>query len=181
MSLPRTPPADTKTASNSPNIGASPALQSPPPLKIPPEPPDRKSPLPTAPPLDRTKSDLDPSSLLPPLIQELMFSEKQLSLGSGKQVRFKPAPLIHEVRSLHISDSPPGAASSDFSKEEVGYSSTPTGIQSQTQPGQFTVSAPQSRRGRSPPGGGGGDGSDDPGDGGGGSQLPKFWPWFFRP
>ena len=111
--------------------------------------------------------------MLPPLIHELMFSEKQLSLGSGKQVRFKPAPLIHEVRSLHISDSPPGAASSDFSKGEVDYSSTPTGnVQSQTQPGQFTVSAPQSRRGRSPAGGGGGDGSDDPGDGGGGSQLP---------
>ena len=119
-------------------------------------------------PNDTAIFDEDQQKMLPPLIHELMFSEKQLSLGSGKQVRFKPAPLIHEVNSLKISDSPPS------------YSSTPTGIQSQTQPGQSPVSVPQSRRGRSksPPGGGGGDGSDDPGDGRGGSQLPKLWPWF---
>ena len=103
--------------------------------------------------------DEDQQKMLPPLIQELIFSEDQLSLGSGKQVRFKPAPLIHEVRSLHISDNPPlGATASDFSKGEVNYSSTPTGnVQSQTQPGQFTVSTqPKSRRGSSSAGGGGG-------------------------
>ena len=62
MSLTRTP-TDAKTV-NSPNIGARPTLQTHPPPKIPPEPPDRKSPLPTAPPLT-TNSDLDPNSLLP--------------------------------------------------------------------------------------------------------------------
>ena len=105
--------------------------------------------------------DEEQQKMLPPLIQELMFSEKQLNLGSGKQVRFTP--LIQEVRSLHISDS-----------------NTPnSSFQSQTPPDQFPASAPQFRRGRSggfPVGGGGGSDPDGPGGhdpGGGGPSYPN--------